>query len=113
MSTPRMQKAEDVSDEMFAEIEESLQDALEHARGKRADLRTTRIAVPPAPRHMSGRQIAALREHLNCSQSLFARILNVSVKSVQGWEQGLREPSDAVLKLLSIAEKHPEVLMES
>jgi putative transcriptional regulator len=43
---------------------------------------------------------------------MFARLLNVSVKTVQGWEQGVREPSEAALKLLSIAEKRPEVLME-
>jgi DNA-binding transcriptional regulator YiaG len=39
-------------------------------------------------------------------------VLNVSVKTVQGWEQGIREPSDAWLKLLSIAAKHQEVLLE-
>ena len=113
MSSPRMQKVEYVSDETFAEIEGAFQDALNHARGKRADLRITRLTVPPAPKRMSSREIAHLRESLNCSQSLFARLLNVSVKSVQGWEQGIREPSDAVLKLLAIAEKNPQALMES
>jgi putative transcriptional regulator len=43
---------------------------------------------------------------------VFARLLNVSVKTVQGWEQGVREPSDASLKLLAIAKKRPEVLLE-
>ncbi len=112
-STPQMQKVEFVSDDVFAEIEESFQQALEHARGRRADLRTTCIAVPPAPRRMSAREIASLRERLNYSQAIFARMLNVSVKSVQAWEQGLREPSNEALKLLAIAEKHPEVLADS
>jgi putative transcriptional regulator len=40
-------------------------------------------------------------------------MLNVSVKTVQAWEQGVRKPSDAALKLLAIAEKHPEVLLDS
>ncbi len=113
MSTPKMQKVEHVSDELFAEIEESFQQALGHARGQRADLRTTRIAVPPAAKQMSANEIASLRERLNYSQSIFARMLNVSVKSVQAWEQGLREPSNEALKLLAIAEKHPEVLADS
>jgi len=38
-------------------------------------------------------------------------VLNVSVKTVQAWEQGLRQPSDAALKLLTIAKKHPEALL--
>lgn len=61
---------------------------------------------------MSSAEIARLRKRLNYSQSVFARLLNVSVKTVQGWEQGLREPSDASLKLLAIAKKRPEVLLE-
>jgi putative transcriptional regulator len=106
-------QVEYVSDEVFAEIEGAFQESLEHARGRRTDLRTTRLALPPAPKPMSRREIIQLRERLNYSQSVFARVLNVSTKTVQAWEQGLREPSDAALKLLSIAEKHPEVLLES
>lgn len=109
----RRQKTEYVSNETFAEIKESFEQALEHARGQRVDLRTMRVTLPPPPKRMTPAQIVRLREHLNCSQAVFARLLNVSVKSVQGWEQGVREPSDVALKLLSIAEKHPEVLLDS
>jgi putative transcriptional regulator len=51
-------------------------------------------------------------QQLPYSQSAFAYLLNVSPKTVQAWEQGLRSPSDAALKLLAIAEKHPEVLLD-
>ncbi len=98
-----------ISDEEFAELKESLQQAIEHARGERHDLRTTVLPAPPKP--MKKREIIKLRQQLNMSQILFARMLNVSVKTVQAWEQGLREPSDAALKLLTIVKKHPEVLM--
>jgi len=40
-------------------------------------------------------------------------VLNASSKTVQAWEQGARVPSDAALKLLTIAKKHPEVLPEA
>lgn len=116
MSDAKMQKEEKeeyVSDEVFAEIEEAFGEALDHARGRRADLRTARLTLPPAPRRMSNREIVRLRERLNYSQSVFARVLNVSTKTIQAWEQGTREPSDAALKLLAIAEKHPEVLLDS
>jgi DNA-binding transcriptional regulator YiaG len=57
--------------------------------------------------------IARIRQELNYSQSVFARVLNVSLKTVQAWEQGIRVPSDAALKLLTIAKRHPEVLLEA
>ena len=72
-----------------------------------------RIAVPRPPRAMSSADIASLRQQLKYSQSVFARVLNVSPKTVQAWEQGIRVPSDAALKLLSIAKRHPEVLVEA
>lgn len=108
----KAKKEEHISDETFGSIMESLGQALEHARGERNDLRTTRLEIPPAPKQLSAAEIAEIRHRLNYSQAVFARVLNVSIKTVQGWEQGVREPSDAALKLLSIAAKHPEVLLE-
>lgn len=104
-----MKKKKYMSDEDFAELELALQQVLEHARGERHDLRTTVRAAPPKP--MKKKEIVQLREQLNLSQPLFASALNVSTKTVQAWEQGLREPSNAALKLLTIARKHPEILL--
>lgn len=42
---------------------------------------------------------------LNFSQSALANWLNVSLNAVQAWEQGLRNPSQAVLRLLDIFDK--------
>lgn len=105
-------KSKYVSDETFAEIKESFEQALQHARGELNDLRVTRVAVPRPPQPMSSAEIVRVRKRLNYSQSVFARVLNVSTKTVQAWEQGVREPSDAALKLLAIAAKRPEVLLE-
>jgi putative transcriptional regulator len=62
---------------------------------------------------MSAKDIAQIRQKLNCSQAVFAMMLNISTKTVQAWEQGSREPGDAALKLLTIAKKHPEILLET
>jgi hypothetical protein len=43
---------------------------------------------------------------------LFARLLNVSSNAVESWEQGIREPRQATLKLLHIAKKNPGVLLD-
>jgi putative transcriptional regulator len=35
------------------------------------------------------------------------------VKTLRNWEQGRREPSGPAMRLLQIAAKHPEVLIEA
>ena len=102
-----------MSDEAFADLKEAMEGALAFERSERRDLKVTRIQAPRPPKAMSPKDIARIRERLNCSQAVFAMMLNISPKTVQAWEQGSREPGDAALKLLSIAKKHPEVLLEA
>lgn len=56
--------------------------------------------------------IVRTREKLGLSQGQFAELLGVSVRTLQDWEQGRREPSGAAKTLLKVAERHPEVLRE-
>jgi putative transcriptional regulator len=51
-------------------------------------------------------------ERLGLTQKAFARLLYISVKTLQNWEQGRREPTGAATRLLQVADKHPEVLLE-
>lgn len=53
-----------------------------------------------------------IREKLGISQSAFASLLGVSVRTLQDWEQNRREPSGAARSLLFIAENRPKVLLE-
>jgi len=46
------------------------------------------------------------------SQSQFAALMGVSVRTLQEWEQGRRKPSGAAQTLLAVAARHPEVLRE-
>jgi putative transcriptional regulator len=50
------------------------------------------------------------RHSVNLTQKEFARLLNVSIDSVQDWEQGRRSPRGAAKTLLLVAQSHPEVL---
>lgn len=52
----------------------------------------------------------AARQSVNLTQKEFARLLNVSLDSVQDWEQGRRSPRGAAKTLLQVAKQHPEVL---
>lgn len=56
--------------------------------------------------------IAAARVAVNLSQAQFAALLGVSVRTLQEWEQGRRQPSGAAKTLLRVAAAHPKVLRE-
>lgn len=56
--------------------------------------------------------VASVRERVGLSQSRFAQLLGVSVRTLQEWEQGRRAPSGAARTLLLIAQKNPAALLE-
>src|SRR5215469_2980784 len=91
--------------------EERTPGAAAEKSGVKLDLRS--VEIPPSPKPMRPSEIRELRESLNASQTLFARLLNVSSNAVESWEQGLREPRQATLKLLHIVRKNPDVLLSS
>jgi putative transcriptional regulator len=97
--------------EIFGSLKESLHEALAYEHGHRGALRVSEL--PPAPKPLSPSQIRAIRQSFNVSQAVFARIINVSPNAVESWEQGIRHPREATLKLLTIAHKHPEILLAS
>ena len=55
--------------------------------------------------------VTSVREKTGLSQSKFAELLGVSVRTLQDWEQGRRAPSGAARTLLTIADKDPTVLL--
>ena len=67
-------------------------------------LRTTELSEPSAPQ--------IIRSKLKLSQSAFAGLLGVSMRTLQDWEQGRRCPQGPAVALLRIAEQHPEIFSE-
>jgi len=51
------------------------------------------------------------RQKTGLSQSQFAALLGVSVRTLQGWEQGRKQPSGAARTLLTIARTNPKALL--
>jgi putative transcriptional regulator len=56
--------------------------------------------------------VAKTRQKTGLSQARFARLLGVSVRTLQDWEQGRRAPSGAARTLLLIAAKNPQALLD-
>ena len=54
--------------------------------------------------------IVRAREKSSLTRAEFAKLLGVSVRTLQDWEQGRREPNAAARTLIKVAEKHPKVL---
>ncbi len=83
-----------------AEILDGINEIKQFKKGKVA-LQTNELSEPSAPQ--------IIRSKLNMSQSAFAGLMGVSVRTLQDWEQGRREPQGPAVALLRIAEQHPEV----
>jgi len=93
-----------ISAPVDAEMTAFEKDLLESIRqAKRGEGRVTKVAVTAA---------TEARLKLGVSQSAFAQLLGVSVRTLQEWEQGRREPSGAARTLLRIALKSPEAILQ-
>ena len=55
--------------------------------------------------------VSTIREKTGLSQSRFAELLGVSVRTLQDWEQGRRAPSGAARTLLLGADRNPRALL--
>jgi putative transcriptional regulator len=85
------------------EILEGIREVKAHKAGKKS-LRVHTLKEPAAPQ--------VIRSNLKLSQSAFAGMMGVSLRTIQDWEQGRRKPSGPAVALLRIAEQKPEVFME-
>jgi putative transcriptional regulator len=57
--------------------------------------------------------VVAARAGTGLSQSQFAELMGVSVRTLQDWEAGRRQPSGAAQTLLRIAAQHPRIVREA
>ena len=91
--------------DMDKEMEQFQNDLLESVRQMKAGkaARVTDVPLTTA---------AEARRQVGLSQSEFAALLGVSVRTLQDWEQGRREPSGAAKTLLRIAARNPKAVLE-
>ena len=92
---------------LFERLKQGLEEGIAHVQGE-LTLRT--VEVPEEPPEIDGETLAALRAQAAMSQAVFAKLLNVSTKTLQSWEQGVRQPSEASRRLLQVFSEQPEML---
>jgi putative transcriptional regulator len=56
--------------------------------------------------------VTAIRNEFKLSRNKFAQMIGVSARTLEGWEQGRRQPTGAARMFLVIASKHPEIVAE-
>lgn len=89
---------------MVDELEQFQQDLLESVRQMKAGkaARVTQVPLSAA---------AEARAKVGVSQSAFAKLIGVSLRTLQDWEQGRRQPTGAAQTLLRVESQHPEALL--
>lgn len=85
------------------EILEGIKEVKAYKAGE-IELKTRELSEPKSPQ--------IIRKKLGLSQSAFSALMGVSLRTVQDWEQGRREPSGPAQSLLRIADQHPEVFLQ-
>jgi putative transcriptional regulator len=93
-----------MKDELFNELVQSVKEGGAILRGEKAAARETKIADP---------DVVAIRQEYGLSQTKFAALLGISVRTLQNWEQGRRHPQGPAKVLLRVAAKHPRAVLDS
>jgi putative transcriptional regulator len=91
-----------MDDGTFEELLESVREGGSILRGERDGSRVFRAEEP---------DVTAIRSAYGLSQSQFAELLGISVRTLQNWEQGRRTPRGAARVLLQVAARHPRAIL--
>ena len=89
---------------LFENLVSSLKEAKAISIGKAAPSRRFVLAAPDAK---------LVREKTGLSQNEFANLMQVSVKTLQNWEQHRRNPTGPAAALLKIMSTAPQLAIQS
>ena len=93
-----------MNEELFNELQKSIKEGGRILKGKSKAKRVFDFDNPDPK---------IIREKLGLSQSKFARLLGISVSTLQNWEQGRRKPEGPAKILLNVAAKYPEAIFNT
>jgi putative transcriptional regulator len=90
--------------EQFNELLSSVQEAGKIMRGEHQASRSYEFEEP---------NVKAIRECIGFSQSKFASLIGVSMRTIQNWEQGHRHPTGPAKVLLRLVKADPESVFKN
>ncbi|MDO9533954.1 MAG: helix-turn-helix domain-containing protein [Bacillota bacterium] len=91
--------------EIYKGIVNGLNEAIEHAEGKR-ELGVNTVSIEPV-REYEAAEIKKIRNELGMTQAFFASFMGVSRKTVEAWESGRNMPDGPARRLLSMVQADP------
>jgi len=90
--------------ELFNNLKKGLEEVVAFEKGKKR-LRSRLVKAPKPPQEYTARDIKRMRKKAKYTQNIFASVLNVSIKTIQAWESGVRIPSHIAMRLLEVVDK--------
>lgn len=91
-----------MNEQLFNELLLSIEQAGAISRGELKPERAFSYDIP---------DVKAIREKTGLSQTMFAKRLNISFKTLQNWEQGRRKPTGPAVVLINLIEKNPQLIL--
>lgn len=89
---------------LFDNLMQSLKEAKAIAHGEAPAARRTKVTLP---------DVKIVREQIGLSQSEFASLMRVSIRTLQNWEQHRRNPTGPAAALLKIVLTAPDVVIKT
>jgi putative transcriptional regulator len=93
-----------MKNELFYELQTSIKEGGKILSGKKKASREFDFENPNPK---------VIREHLGLSQNKFAKLLGISLSTLQNWEQGRRKPDGPAKVLLNVAANYPEAIFNT
>ncbi|WP_432649158.1 helix-turn-helix domain-containing protein [Huintestinicola sp.] len=92
---------------IYNSIMQGLTEAVQYEKGE-LKVNTSKISVAPLP-VIQSKEIRSIRLSLDMTQSVFAQIMGVSVKTVEAWEGGRSTPNGTARRMLSMLRSDPKL----
>lgn len=93
-----------MDEKLFQELLGSVQEAGKIMRGELKGAREFEAEEP---------DVKEIRKKIGFSQSMFAALIGVSVRTIQNWEQGHRHPTGPAKVLLRLVQADPEAVFKN
>ena len=89
-----------MNEKQFSELKDAVRMMARHIKGEQVSgMRLTEVPET---------DVKAIREAANVSQSDFARLIGINLRTLQNWEQGRSRPTGAARALLKIVASNPK-----